>query len=153
MAASAFLLLRTLPSESINRKIYYARNHARKGGENIDSTPEFDRVIGNIRAMRAKFGCGNLVLVLNRAFTQERMVSDIGTYERMCGVHLSMAQSTLYIRNRISISAGKPPVIISIFCAAQSVSLDGQCVYREDSGSRFSSLNPAENKHKNYSLL
>jgi len=56
----------------------------------IDSTPEFDKVLANIRADEGEVWLRELGFGMNRAFTQERTVSDIGTYERMCGIHLSL---------------------------------------------------------------
>ena len=56
-----------------------------------NSTPAFDQILSNIRADE-----GGVVWVrelgfgLNRAFTKTRTVADTGTYERMCGVHLSL---------------------------------------------------------------
>jgi len=56
-----------------------------------NSTPAFDQILFNIRRDE-----GGVVWVrelgfgLNRAFTKTRTVGDTGTYERMCGVHLSL---------------------------------------------------------------
>ncbi|WP_373973781.1 hypothetical protein NT239_08930 [Chitinibacter sp. SCUT-21] len=55
-----------------------------------NSTPEFDAVLDKIRAVEGEIWVRELGLGLNRAFTRERTVSDIGTYERLCGVHLSL---------------------------------------------------------------
>ena len=48
-----------------------------------NSTPEFDKVIANIRADEGVVWVRELGFGMNRAFTKDRMVSDIGTYERM----------------------------------------------------------------------
>ncbi|QLG89104.1 hypothetical protein HQ393_13110 [Chitinibacter bivalviorum] len=55
-----------------------------------NSTPEFDAVLDKIRAVEGEIWIRELGLGLNRAFTRERTVSDIGTYERLCGIHLSL---------------------------------------------------------------
>lgn len=55
-----------------------------------NSTPEFDAVLEKIRAVEGEIWIRELGLGLNRAFTRERTVSDIGTYERLCGIHLSL---------------------------------------------------------------
>ncbi|WP_410499620.1 hypothetical protein [Chitinibacter sp. S2-10] len=55
-----------------------------------NSTPEFDAVLARIREVEGEVWLRELGLGLNRAFTRERTVSDIGTYERLCGVHLSL---------------------------------------------------------------
>lgn len=56
----------------------------------IDSTPEFDEVLANIRRDEGEVWIRELGFGLNRAFTRDRRVNDIGTYERMCGIHLSL---------------------------------------------------------------
>lgn len=56
----------------------------------LDSTPEFDALLAAIRAEEGEVWVRELGLGLNRAFTRELTVDDIGTYERMCGVHLSL---------------------------------------------------------------
>ena len=56
----------------------------------IDSTPEFDKVLANIRADEGEVWLRELGFGMNRAFSQDRTVSDVGTYERMCGIHLSL---------------------------------------------------------------
>ncbi|WP_028450539.1 hypothetical protein [Chitinibacter tainanensis] len=55
-----------------------------------DSTPEFDAVLARIREVEGEVWLRELGLGLNRAFDRENTVSDIGTYERLCGVHLSL---------------------------------------------------------------
>ena len=65
-----------------------------KGGQVVDcenSTPDFEQILSNIRRDE-----GGVVWVrelgfgLNRAFSKTRKVSDTGSYERMCGVHVSL---------------------------------------------------------------
>ncbi len=58
--------------------------------EALDSTPEFDQVLANIRADEGEVWLRELGFGMNRAFSKERIVSDIGTYERICGIHLSL---------------------------------------------------------------
>ena len=58
--------------------------------EAIDSTPEFDGVLENIRADEGEVWLRELGFGMNRAFTKDKLVDDIGTYERMCGIHLSL---------------------------------------------------------------
>jgi len=58
------------------------------GTEN--ATPEFQRVLDIIRADEGEVWVRELGFGMNRAFTRERRVDDIGTYERMCGIHLSL---------------------------------------------------------------
>ena len=54
------------------------------------STPEFDRMLEIIRAHEGEVWVRELGFGMNRAFSRERTVDDIGTYERMCGIHLSL---------------------------------------------------------------
>ena len=56
----------------------------------INSTTEFDAVLADIRADEGEVWLRELGFGMNRAFSEERTVSDIGTYERMCGIHLSL---------------------------------------------------------------
>jgi aminopeptidase len=58
------------------------------GTEN--ATPAFQQVLDVIRADEGEVWVRELGFGMNRAFTRERRVDDIGTYERMCGIHLSL---------------------------------------------------------------
>lgn len=55
-----------------------------------NATPEFQRVLDIIRLDEGEVWVRELGFGMNRAFTRERRVDDIGTYERMCGIHLSL---------------------------------------------------------------
>ncbi|TDR31516.1 hypothetical protein [Hydromonas duriensis] len=55
-----------------------------------NSTPHFDDVLAKIREVEGEVWVRELGLGMNRAFSPTRKVSDIGTFERMCGVHLSL---------------------------------------------------------------
>ncbi|MSR77747.1 MAG: hypothetical protein EXS63_05920 [Candidatus Omnitrophica bacterium] len=95
----------------------------------IDSTPEFDQVLANIRADEGEVWVRELGFGLNRAFNQERLVSDIGTYERMCGIHLSLgAKHALYKKPAFNRRIAKHHV--DIFAVTESVTLDDEVVYR-----------------------
>jgi len=95
-----------------------------------DSTPEFDLVLENIRADEGEIWLRELGFGLNRAFTQERAVSDIGTYERMCGIHLSLgAKHGIYTKPQIRRAAAKYHV--DVFAATVTVQLDDHIVYHD----------------------
>lgn len=95
-----------------------------------DSTPEFDRVLANIRADEGEVWLRELGLGLNRAFTRDRTVSDIGTFERMCGVHLSLgAKHGSYNKPDIKKSAAKHHV--DVFAITETVTLDDETIYRD----------------------
>jgi aminopeptidase len=96
----------------------------------IDSTPEFDKVLSLIRADEGEVWLRELGFGLNRAFTQERMVSDIGTFERMCGIHFSLgAKHGSYTKPNIRRADAKYHV--DVFAATDTVTLDDEIVYRD----------------------
>ena len=95
----------------------------------IDSTAEFDRVLDNIRADEGEVWLRELGFGMNRAFTRERMVDDIGTYERMCGIHLSLgAKHGIYSKPLIKRKDAKYHV--DVFAITESVLLDDKVVYQ-----------------------
>lgn len=96
----------------------------------IDSTAEFDQVLANIHADEGEVWLRELGLGMNRAFTQDRIVSDIGTFERMCGVHLSLgAKHGSYNKPNIKKSTARHHV--DVFAITESVTLDDQVIYRD----------------------
>lgn len=98
--------------------------------EALDSTPEFDQVLANIRADEGEVWLRELGLGLNRAFTQDRTVSDIGTFERMCGVHLSLgAKHGSYNKPQIKKSESRHHV--DVFAITESFMLDDKEIYRD----------------------
>jgi hypothetical protein len=95
----------------------------------IDSTPEFDLVLENIRADEGEVWLRELGLGLNRAFTQDKTVSDIGTFERMCGIHFSLgAKHGSYTKPNIRRADAKYHV--DVFAATETVTLDDEIIYR-----------------------
>jgi hypothetical protein len=96
----------------------------------IDSTREFDEVLANIRADEGQVWVRELGLGMNRAFSQERIVSDVGTFERMCGVHLSVGlKHTVFNKPDIRKKAARHHV--DVFATTETVELDDEVVYRE----------------------
>jgi aminopeptidase len=95
-----------------------------------NSTPEFDRVLEAIRKLEDQVWLRELGLGLNRAFTPSRMVSDIGSYERMCGVHLSLgAKHPAFNKPQIRKRAAR--FHVDVFAITESVTIDGEEVFRE----------------------
>ncbi|MDG1499836.1 MAG: hypothetical protein P8R48_07690 [Planctomycetota bacterium] len=95
-----------------------------------NSTPEFERVLEAIRTREEQVWLRELGLGLNRSFTPERMVSDIGSYERMCGVHLSLgAKHPSYNKPQIRKRAAR--FHVDVFAITESVTIDGEEVYRD----------------------
>src|SRR5471032_2078160 len=77
------------------------------------ATPEFDEMLG-----------------MNRAFSRARLVNDIGTYERMCGIHLSLgAKHGVYQKPQFKRKDARYHV--DVFALTEGVYLDGQQVYRD----------------------
>lgn len=96
-----------------------------------DATPEALRVLEKIRADEGEIWVRELGFGLNRAFGPGRIVSDIGTLERMCGVHLSLgAKHAVYKKTVPGIGRfGRNHV--DVFLALERVLLDGEPVFRE----------------------
>ena len=98
--------------------------------DTINSTPEFDTVLANIRADEGVVWVRELGFGMNRAFSRERTVRDIGTYERMCGIHLSLgAKHGIYGKPNFKRGDGKHHV--DVFAVTESVILDHTVVYRD----------------------
>ncbi len=96
----------------------------------VDSTPEFDAVLANIRADEGEVWLRELGFGMNRAFSKDRTVDDIGTYERMCGIHLSLgAKHGVY--NKPTIRRATARHHVDVFAATESVMLDDEVVYRD----------------------
>lgn len=102
------------------------------GGQVIDvehSTAEFDQVLANIRADEGVVWLRELGFGMNRAFSKTRTVSDIGTYERMCGIHLSLgAKHGIYSKAGFKRGDGKHHV--DVFVDTHKVTLGEREVYR-----------------------
>jgi len=58
--------------------------------EALGSTPEFERVLAAIRADEGEIWLRELGFGMNRALSRDRQVADVGAFERVCGVHLSL---------------------------------------------------------------
>lgn len=96
----------------------------------LDSTPEFDRVLASIRRDEDEIWLRELGFGLNKTFTLDNTVSDIGTFERMCGVHLSLgAKHGSYNKPNIRKAAAKYHV--DVFASTETVTLDNEVIYRE----------------------
>lgn len=94
----------------------------------IDSTPEFDAVLANIRADEDVVWVRELGFGMNRAFSKDRTVNDIGTFERMCGIHLSLgAKHGSYHKPNFKRGDGKHHV--DVFAVTESMMLDGEVVF------------------------
>ena len=96
-----------------------------------NSTPAFDQILSNIR--RDEDGVvwvRELGLGLNRAFSKTRTVADTGTYERMCGVHLSLgAKHGIYGKPGFKRRDGRYHV--DVFVDTHFFTLGDEVIYRD----------------------
>jgi aminopeptidase len=107
----------------------------------LDATPEFDKLLEIIRADEGEVWLRELGFGMNRAFTRERRVNDIGTYERMCGIHLSLgAKHGVYPKPGFKRKDARYHV--DVFAVTDAVYLDDELVYR-DGGWIVEPLTPA----------
>jgi hypothetical protein len=96
----------------------------------IDATPAFEAMLEIIRAHEGEVWVRELGFGMNRAFSRERLVDDIGTYERMCGIHLSLgAKHGVYTKPQFKRKDARYHV--DIFAVTEGVYLDGERVYRD----------------------
>jgi len=94
----------------------------------INTTPEFDTVLANIRADEGEVWLRELGFGMNRTFTREKTVTDIGTYERMCGIHLSLgAKHSVYKKPNFRRADARHHV--DIFAVTNQVYLDDIIVF------------------------
>ncbi|MCE3603977.1 hypothetical protein LXA47_10220 [Massilia sp. P8910] len=98
--------------------------------DTVDTTPEFARLLEIIRADEGEVWVRELGFGMNRAFTRERRVNDIGTYERMCGIHLSLgAKHGVYPKPGFKRKDARYHV--DIFAVTEAVYLDQELVYKD----------------------
>lgn len=65
---------------------------------------------------------------MNRALTRDRILTDIGSYERMCGIHLSLGQKhTIYAKAGMPKRSSKYHV--DVFADVQKVTIDDVVVF------------------------
>ncbi len=94
----------------------------------MHSTPEFDKVLTSIRADEQEVWLRELGFGMNRAFSPDRTVSDIGTYERMCGIHLSLgAKHGVYKKSNFK--RGDTWHHVDVFAVTHVVYLDESVVF------------------------
>lgn len=95
-----------------------------------NSTAEFDLVLEQIRADEGEVWLRELGFGMNRALTADRIVDDIGTYERMCGIHLSLgAKHGQYAKPQIRRATARYHV--DVFAATEQVLLDDVVIYEQ----------------------
>jgi len=97
-----------------------------------NSTSAFDEMLALIReGEEAEVWVRELGFGLNRGFSKTKIVSDVGSYERMCGVHLSLGRKHgMYAKPGFKRGDGK--FHIDIFLDTVSVTLDGNVVFENE---------------------
>ena len=104
-----------------------------EGGQLVkteNSIPEFDAVLEMIKAEEGVVWVRELGLGLNRAFSRENRVSDMGTFERMCGLHLSLgAKHGIYGKEGFKRNSGK--FHIDVMLDTSTFDIDDRVVFSE----------------------
>ncbi len=96
----------------------------------IGATPEFEKLMEIIHADEGEVWVRELGFGMNRAFSRERRVNDIGTYERMCGIHLSLgAKHGVYQKPGFKRKDARYHV--DVFAVTDAVYLDDELVYQD----------------------
>lgn len=95
-----------------------------------NSTPAFDNILSNIRRDEGTVWVRELGFGLNRAFDTERTIADTGSYERMCGVHVSLgAKHGMYGKPGFKRRDGKYHV--DVFIDTDTVTLENEVIYKD----------------------
>ena len=96
----------------------------------LDSTADFEQVLSAIRADEGEVWLRELGFGMNRAFSRERRVSDVGAFERVCGVHLSLgARHGVYKKPHLDRRAARHHV--DTFVVTSRVLLDDEVVFSD----------------------
>jgi leucyl aminopeptidase (aminopeptidase T) len=96
----------------------------------LDTTPDFELVLSAIRADEGEVWLRELGFGMNRAFSRERRVSDVGAFERVCGVHLSLgARHGVYKKRHLDPRAARHHV--DTFVITDRVLLDDDVVFAD----------------------
>lgn len=109
------------------------------------ASAEFEQILEDIRAEEGVVWVREIGLGLNRALTKTRILSGIGSYERMCGVHLSLGAKH-HIYPKAHLNKRKNKYHVDVFVDAQSVYFGEQCVFSPGSwlGAEILFPEPAE---------
>ncbi len=96
-----------------------------------NTTAEFEAVLDLIKEEENVVLVRELGLGLNRAFSQKKVVSDMGTFERMCGIHLSLgAKHGIYAKEGHKRNSGK--FHIDVMIDTTSFDIDDTVVFNGD---------------------
>jgi len=93
-----------------------------------NTTAEFEAMLDLIKEEEGVIWVRELGLGLNRAFSKDKFVSDMGTFERMCGLHLSLgAKHGIYAKEGMKRNSGK--FHIDVMIDTTSFSIDDTVVF------------------------
>jgi hypothetical protein len=93
-----------------------------------NTTPEFDEVIAKIKKDEGEIWLRELGFGMNQAFTPTQIVADVGTYERMCGVHLSLGtKHSVYKKPQFK--RGTTWHHVDVFAVTDAVYLDEKNIF------------------------
>lgn len=96
----------------------------------LGSSHDFDQVLSSIRADEGEVWLRELGFGMNRALSRERRVADVGAFERVCGVHLSLgARHGVYKKPELKPRDARHHV--DTFVITDRVLLDDEVVYDE----------------------
>jgi hypothetical protein len=90
----------------------------------------FEDILNKIRQHEGEVWVRELGFGLNRALTRTIQIHDVGIYERMCGVHLSLgAKHALY--PKAGFDKKRVKFHVDVFAVIDSVTIDAETVYKE----------------------
>ena len=96
-----------------------------------NSTEKFDEILALIRDKEEKVWVRELGFGLNRAFSKTDTVSDTGTYERMCGVHVSLGRKHgMYGKPGFKRGAGW--FHVDVFVDTLTFTLDNEVIFENE---------------------
>lgn len=92
-----------------------------------NATPEFRSILDQIEGDEV-LAVRELGFGMNRAMNRHRFLTDIGSYERMCGIHLSLgAKHTMYAKEGFPKRSSKYHV--DVFADTSAVIIDGETIF------------------------
>jgi aminopeptidase len=98
--------------------------------EALHSTAELDEVLRVIQAADGEVRVRELGFGMNRAFSRERRVADVGAFERVCGVHLSLG-SRHGVYKKPHLNHREVRFHVDSFVVTDRVLLDDEVVYSD----------------------
>jgi len=96
-----------------------------------NATPAFEEMLAVIKEGEGVVWVRELGFGLNRGMSKTKIIRDVGSYERMCGVHLSLgAKHGMYAKEGFKRGDGK--FHIDVFVDTLSVHVDQECIFKDE---------------------